>query len=117
MLDSAKIALIKRTQYLHEIELTVKDYFYGVKMFYTFFYILCLGYQSATRLSSPVHTSMMRLGSSTVMNRSMTAINFKNSNVPVSRICSGGVTVMTNMASPEKGIRYVQNVNHISTTY
>ncbi|KAG8196242.1 hypothetical protein JTE90_023799 [Oedothorax gibbosus] len=63
-----------------------------------------LCYQSATRLSSPVHTSMMRLGSSTAMNRSMTAINFRNSNGPVSRVSSGGVTVMTNMTSPEKSI-------------
>lgn len=54
---------------------------------------------------------MMRLGSSTVMNRSMTAINFKNSNTPVSRVSSGGVTVMTNMASPEKGIRCVKKLN------
>ncbi|GFQ71707.1 protein melted [Trichonephila clavata] len=65
-----------------------------------------LYYQSATRLSSPVglHTSMMRLSSSTAMNRSMTAINYKNNNIPVTRVSSGGVTVMTALTSPQKGI-------------
>ncbi|XP_035219296.1 protein melted-like isoform X1 [Stegodyphus dumicola] len=64
-----------------------------------------LYYQSATRLGSPVglHTSMMRLGSSSAVNRSMTAINYKNVNIPVTRVSSGGVTVMTS-SPPQKGI-------------
>lgn len=50
---------------------------------------------------------MMRLGSSNAMNRSMTAINYKNYNSPMNRVSSGGVTVMTSLSSPQKGIRFV----------
>ncbi|XP_015906317.1 protein melted [Parasteatoda tepidariorum] len=65
-----------------------------------------LYYQSASRLSSPIglHTSMMRLGSSSAMNRSMTAVNYKNVTIPIAGISSGGVTVMTTMSTPQKGI-------------
>lgn len=77
-----------------------------------FDFLLYLDYQSATRLGSPagLHTSMMKLGSSSAMNRSMTAINYKNYNSPMNRVSSGGVTVMTSLSSPQKGIRFVENI-------
>ncbi|XP_054714583.1 protein melted-like [Uloborus diversus] len=65
-----------------------------------------LCYQSASRLGSPVgmHASMLRLGSSSAMNRSMTAINCKHATAPVTRVSSGGVTVMTALSSPQKSM-------------
>lgn len=49
-----------------------------------------------------IHSSMMRLGSSTTVNRSMTAIGSRhNLSIPITRVSSGGVTVMT---SPHKSI-------------
>lgn len=69
--------------------------------------ISTLHHHSATRLGSPIglHTSMMRLSSSCAVNRSMTAINYKNNmSMPLAHVSSGGVTVMTSLTSPQKGI-------------